>query len=72
MVYFVELLWNQKAPSKGGHHLGLFDPTTHLFDTGRFPGAWPTSQTLGPAGYRGCYVLKDWLSSGGNTYTYNR
>jgi len=30
---------NQKAPSKGGHHLGLFDPTTHLFDTGRFPGA---------------------------------
>jgi len=21
---------HQKAPSKGGHHLGLFNPTTHL------------------------------------------
>ena len=24
---------HQKAPGKGGHHLGLFDPTTHRRST---------------------------------------
>ena len=38
---------HQKAPGKGGHHLGLFDPLTHLLGSGR-SGAWPTSQNLGP------------------------
>ena len=49
---------HQKDPSKGGHHLGLFDPITLLLDTGEAPEARPTSHKLGPAGYRGCYALK--------------
>ena len=39
---------HQKTPSKGGHHLGLLDPTTHLYWFRESPGAWPTSLYWGP------------------------
>ncbi len=28
---FTRFFCHQKAPGKGGHHLGLFGPITHLF-----------------------------------------
>ena len=47
LFYAFRIFDHQKAPGKGGHHLGLFDPLTHLLGSGR-SGAWPTSQNLGP------------------------
>ena len=34
-VYVFCMCDHQKAPGKGGHHLGLFDPLTHLLGSGR-------------------------------------
>ena len=34
-VYAFCIFNYQKAPGKGGHHLGLFDPLTHLLGSGR-------------------------------------
>lgn len=49
----------QKTPCKGGHHMGLLDPITHLCSTPGEPRKRiPPLHELGPAGYRDCYVLK--------------
>ncbi len=54
----------QKAPEflgKGGHHLysseAIWPYNASSFDSGG-PEARPTSHSLGPAGYRGCYALE--------------
>lgn len=60
---------HQKAPGKGGHHLGLFDPTTHRRSTPEDRKRDPPHTNTGPAGYRDCYAFEANPKSGGNTYS---
>lgn len=53
-VYF----GHEKALGKGGHHLGLFHPTTHRRSTPEDRKRDPPHTNTGPAGYRDCYAFE--------------
>ena len=61
---------HQKAPGKGGHHLGLFDPTTHRRERPRkLRKRDPPHTTRGPPVIGVDMLLKS-PESGGNTYEF--
>ena len=61
---------HQKAPGKGGHHLGLFDPTTHRQERPRkLRKRDPPHTTRGPPVIGVDMLLKS-PESGGNTYEF--
>ena len=65
-----QIFKHQKAPGEGGHHLGLFDPLTHLL---RQPGQTRsvTHLTHGVRRLKGLLALERTLS-GGNTFHFKR
>jgi len=58
---------HQKALGKGGHHLGLFGPTTHRRSTPEDRKRDPPHTTRGPP-VIGIAMLSKSPKSGGNTY----